>query len=62
MGIKALPASLAEAIDAMESSELVAQTLGEEVFEFVLRNKLEEWSEYRSQVTPFELSRHFNSL
>ncbi len=62
MGIKALPASLAEAIDAMEASELVAETLGEEVFDFFLRNKLEEWTEYRSQVTPFELARHFNSL
>ena len=39
----------------MERSELVAETLGEHVFDFFLRNKREEWEEYRRQVTPFEL-------
>jgi glutamine synthetase len=54
MGIDPLPSSLAEAIAAMERSELVAETLGEHVFEFFLRNKRAEWEEYRRQVTPFE--------
>lgn len=57
MGIRPLPASLSEAIDAMESSELVAETLGEHVFDFFLRNKQQEWVDYRHQVTPFELER-----
>ncbi len=57
MGIKPLPASLAEAIEAMEESELVAETLGEHVFDFFLRNKRQEWDDYRNQVTPFELER-----
>ena len=39
----------------MEGSELVAETLGEHVFDFFLRNKRAEWEEYRRQVTPFEL-------
>ena len=39
----------------MEESELVAETLGEHVFDFVLRNKQQEWQDYRHQVTPFEL-------
>ena len=43
MGIKPLPASLNEAIAIMESSELVAETLGEHVFDFFLRNKRAEW-------------------
>ena len=55
MGIKPLPSSLAEAIEAMEESELVAETLGEHVFDFFLRNKRQEWADYRNQVTPFEL-------
>ena len=59
MGIRPLPASLDAAISEMEDSELVAETLGEEVFDFFLRNKREEWAAYRNQVTPFELSRHF---
>nr|WP_174264420.1 type I glutamate--ammonia ligase [Phytoactinopolyspora halotolerans] len=54
LGIDPLPASLDEAIRAMESSELVAETLGEHVFEFFLRNKRQEWEIYRRQVTPYE--------
>ena len=38
-GIASLPQSLAEALDAMERSELVAEALGEHVFEWFLRNK-----------------------
>jgi glutamine synthetase len=54
LGIKPLPSSLAEAISVMEESELVAETLGEHVFDFFLRNKRTEWADYRKQVTPFE--------
>ncbi|WP_328995371.1 type I glutamate--ammonia ligase [Kribbella sp. NBC_01245] len=57
LGIKPLPTSLAEAINAMEESELVAETLGEHVFDFFLRNKRAEWADYRKQVTPFELNK-----
>ena len=57
LGIKPLPSSLAEAIQAMEDSELVAETLGEHVFDFFLRNKRAEWQDYRRQVTPFELNK-----
>lgn len=62
MGIEPLPASLSEALKAMESSELVADTLGEEVFDFYLRDKAREWTEYRAQVTPFELDRLYNRI
>jgi glutamine synthetase len=55
MGITPLPQNLGEAIDLMERSELVAETLGEHVFDFFLRNKKQEWEEYRSEVTAFEL-------
>jgi glutamine synthetase len=46
----------------MEDSELVAETLGEKVFDYVLLNKRREWREYRSQVTPFELERNLDIL
>ncbi len=46
----------------MEDSELVAEALGEHVFEFFLRNKRVEWDEYRSQVTPYELQRYLPTL
>src|SRR4051812_46591472 len=57
MGIRSLPTSLAEAIRVMEGSELVADALGEHVFEYFLRNKRREWSEYIVGVTPWELER-----
>ncbi|HHX84324.1 MAG TPA: type I glutamate--ammonia ligase [Actinomycetales bacterium] len=55
MGYTDLPGSLEQALNAMEESELVAEALGEHVFEFFLRNKRREWNEYRSHVTPYEL-------
>ncbi|MFA5785474.1 MAG: glutamine synthetase family protein [Actinomycetota bacterium] len=61
-GITRLPANLAQALDVMESSELVAEALGEQVFEYFLRNKREEWDAYRAQVTPFELTRYLPLL
>ncbi len=62
LGIEPLPASLADAIRAMEASELVAETLGEHVFDFFLRNKRAEWHEFRRQVTAFELDRYLPVL
>ena len=61
-GIKPLPSSLSDALDAMETSELVAETLGEHVFEWFLRNKRAEWAAYKEEVTPFELRRYLTAL
>jgi glutamine synthetase len=62
LGYAALPASLDHAVQLMEESELVAETLGEQVFNYVLLNKRQEWQEYRAQVTPFELSKNIEIL
>ena len=62
LGYRALPASLDHAVSIMEGSELVAETLGEQVFNYVLLNKQREWSAYRSQVTPFELHNNLEML
>jgi glutamine synthetase len=62
LGIEPLPQNLSEAVSAMERSELVAETLGEHVFDFFLRNKRREWEEYRAQVTPFERDRYLSVL
>jgi glutamine synthetase len=61
-GIRSLPQSLTEAISAMEESELVAETLGEHVFDYFIRNKRAEWLDYKSHVTPWELDRYLGSL
>ena len=57
-----LPANLNEAISFMEKSDLVRETLGEHVFEYVLRNKRAEWQDYRRQVSAYELDRYLPVL
>ncbi|MBN9141904.1 MAG: glutamine synthetase [Micrococcales bacterium] len=62
LGYQALPSSLDRALLIMEESELVAETLGEQVFNYVLLNKRREWAGYRAQVTPFELEANLEAL
>jgi glutamine synthetase len=57
-GVQPLPQSLAEALDLMEGSELVAEALGEHIFEWFVRNKRAEWAGYKRQVTQYELDRY----
>jgi glutamine synthetase len=61
-GIQPLPGNLKEALVLMESSELLAETLGDHVFEWFIRNKRVEWAEYTSHVTQFELDRYLPLL
>lgn len=60
MGYRELPTSLDGALHSMEASELVAEALGEHVFDFFLRNKRAEWANYRSHVTPYELKTYLS--
>ena len=59
-GVEELPGSLEEAIACLESSEMMADALGEHVFEWFIRNKRAEWAEYKTQVTPFEIDRYLD--
>jgi len=61
-GIGSLPQSLTEAIAVMEDSELVADALGEHVFDYFIRNKRQEWLDYKAHVSPWELDRYLGSL
>jgi glutamine synthetase len=60
--IESLPGSLADAVAEMERSELVAETLGEHVFEWFIRNKRDEWAGYKAQISQWELHRYLPSL
>src|ERR671921_759179 len=61
-GIRSLPVDLHEALTAMEGSELVAEALGEHVFEYFLRNKHRDWDSYQRYVSPFERERYLPLL
>jgi len=62
IGLGALPNNLYEAITETQQSELVRRTLGEHVFERFVTNKLNEWYEYREQVTDWEVDKYFSKL
>ena len=55
MGYRDLPTSLDQALRHLEKSEFMAEVLGEQVFDFYLRSKWDEWHDYTSQVTPWEV-------
>ena len=61
-GLHPLPQSLSDALDAMEHSDLVAEALGEHVHDWFLRNKRNEWTDYKAQVTQFELDRYYRNI
>jgi glutamine synthetase len=61
-GLDWLPQSLSDALDVMEQSELVAEALGEHVFEWFIRNKRSEWLDYKAHISQFELDRYLARL
>jgi len=61
-GIGTLPASLIEAIQLTENSELVRKALGDHVFDAFIQNKKIEWEQYSTQVTEYELKKYLPIL
>ena len=60
--IRTLPGSLLEAIQGAENSDLVKRALGPHVFHSFIQNKQIEWSNYRAQVTDYEIKRYLPIL
>lgn len=58
-GIKPLPRDLGEAIEEFCSSELMRETLGEHIFEYVAAAKQREWDDYRRTVTSWEREHYY---
>ena len=61
-GIAHLPGSLWEAIELAEGSDLLRRCLGDHLFDSLITNKKIEWSDYRRQVTDYELKRYLPML
>jgi glutamine synthetase len=62
LGIEQLPETLGEAIEIAAASELVLQTLGEHTFTRFVEIKRQEWEEYRSQLSQWEMDRYLPIL
>ena len=60
MGYIDLPNSLDHALRKLEKSDFMAEVLGENVFEFFLRSKWQEFRAYQEHITPFELHNNLN--
>lgn len=61
-GIRTLPGSLREAVLLAEQSNLVRKALGDHVFNSFVGNKKIEYSQWRLQVTDYELKRYLPIL
>ncbi len=61
-GIDSLPEDLYNAIKSFEESSFVREALGNHVCDYLVRNKWEEWDEYKTLVTPYELQKYLPIL
>ena len=57
-GIDCLPGSLIEAVYAAEADPFIRETVGDHVFDAYIEGKKNEWDEYRTQVTEWEINRY----
>jgi glutamine synthetase len=55
-----LPSTLAEAIDAFDTSGLYRAALGDDVVDYLLTIKRAEWARYLAQVSEWEQAEYFN--
>jgi glutamine synthetase len=61
-GIVELPGSLHEAIQEVEKSALIKETLGDHIYTKFIENKKIEWDRYRMHVSAFEIERYLPIL
>ena len=57
-GITSLPGNLFEALQEVEKSELVRETLGDHIFNKFIENKKIEWDRYRTHVSRYEIENY----
>ena len=61
-GIERLPRTLGEAVDRFEESELMRETLGEHIFNYLLESKRREWEEFCTTVTDWERVHYYGGV
>lgn len=61
-GVTRLPHDLGEAVEAFSGSELMRETLGDHIFNYLLTEKREEWAEYSQTVTDWELRHYYGGF
>lgn len=61
-GIERLPRTLGEAVDWFEESDLMRETLGDHIFEYLVREKRAEWDEFCTTVTDWEREHYYGGV
>jgi glutamine synthetase len=61
-GIISLPGSLFEAIQELEKSEVVQETLGDHIYYQLIANKKIEWNRFRTHVSKYEIENYLPRL
>ena len=57
-----MPETLGEAVELFAESDLMRETLGDHIHDYLVRAKREEWEAYQDIVTPWELKRNLAVL
>jgi glutamine synthetase len=60
--VSTLPASLDEALCELEADTTIREALGEHVYHWFMLAKREEWDEYRTSVSQWEVDRYLSQL
>jgi len=60
LGIKELPTTLKDALDEMESDEIIHQTLGSHLFDAFIEYKTNDWNQFCLYVTPWEIMKYLD--
>jgi len=60
LGVKELPTTLRDALEAMKSDEVVHKTLGSHIFDAFIDYKTNDWNQYCLYVTPWEIMKYLD--
>ncbi|MEW6286735.1 MAG: glutamine synthetase family protein [Chloroflexota bacterium] len=61
LGVGELPGSLGEALVELSKDKVLVDALGPAAYEAFVRAKTEEWDEYRTRVTDYEIERYLET-
>ena len=61
-GIESLPSSLEEAINEMKNNAFVEEILGKHIFTKYIEAKTQEWEDYKTKVTQWEIDQYLTKF
>ena len=62
LGIETLPADLIDAVECMEADPFIREVLGDHVYTKYVEAKRQEWKEYTTRVSQWEIERYLNKF